>query len=56
VTCCLPAEISTTPSGFEDAALLAAYLLGEPVTMHLIAGLVAVFLGIWIAATDANKP
>lgn len=37
------------------AALLAAQLIGEPVTLHLIAGLVAVFIGIWIAATEANK-
>jgi drug/metabolite transporter (DMT)-like permease len=37
------------------ATLLAAYLLGEPVTLHLIAGLIAVFLGIWIAATETNK-
>jgi drug/metabolite transporter (DMT)-like permease len=36
------------------AALLAAYLIGEPVTIHLAAGMVAVFLGIWIAATEAR--
>lgn len=38
------------------AAVLAAYLVGEPVTAHLIAGMVAVFLGIWIAATEAGAP
>ena len=38
------------------AALLAAYLVGEPVTPHLIAGMIAVFLGIWIAATETNSP
>lgn len=37
------------------AGLLAAQLIGEPVTLHLIAGLVAVFIGIWIAATEANR-
>ena len=34
------------------AGLLAAGLLGEPLTYPLIAGLVAVFAGIWIATSD----
>jgi drug/metabolite transporter (DMT)-like permease len=38
------------------AALLAALLVGEPITLNLIVGLVAVFLGIWIATTEPAKP
>ena len=34
------------------AGLLASYLLGEPITFNLVAGLVAVFLGIWIATAN----
>jgi drug/metabolite transporter (DMT)-like permease len=34
------------------AALLAAYLLGEPITGQLLIGLLAVFSGIWIATTE----
>ena len=34
------------------ASLLAAALVGEPVTPNLGLGLVAVFAGIWIATTD----
>lgn len=37
------------------AGLLAAYLVGEPITFNLVAGLVAVFLGIWIATADFKK-
>ena len=33
------------------AALLATVLVGEPITLSLIAGLIAVFSGIWIATT-----
>ena len=36
------------------AGLLAAVLLGEPVTLNLAAGLVAVFAGIWIATTEGR--
>lgn len=36
------------------AGLLATQLVGEPITVNLIAGLVAVFAGIWIATTDAT--
>jgi drug/metabolite transporter (DMT)-like permease len=51
-----PTRVATTMTVNPVAAtLLAAYLLGEPVTLHLIAGLIAVFLGIWIAATETNK-
>jgi drug/metabolite transporter (DMT)-like permease len=35
------------------AGLLGSQLLGEPLTVNLVAGLVAVFLGILIATTDA---
>ncbi len=37
------------------AALLAAQLVGEPITLNLVFGLVAVFAGIWIA-TMAGQP
>ena len=33
------------------AGLLATQLIGEPITLSLVAGLVAVFAGIWIATT-----
>jgi drug/metabolite transporter (DMT)-like permease len=36
------------------AALLAAALVGEPITLNLVAGLIAVFAGIWIATTNAR--
>ena len=38
------------------AALLASQLVGEPITLNLVLGLVAVFAGIWIATTEAGKP
>ena len=39
------------------AGLLATQLVGEPITVNLVAGLVAVFLGILIATTDPTvKP
>jgi drug/metabolite transporter (DMT)-like permease len=38
------------------AALLATLLVGEPITLNLVVGLVAVFLGIWIATTEPAKP
>lgn len=34
------------------AALLATQLVGEPITINLIVGLIAVFAGIWIATTE----
>jgi drug/metabolite transporter (DMT)-like permease len=37
------------------AGLLATQLVGEPITLNLIIGLVAVFAGIWIATTEAGK-
>jgi len=37
------------------AALLAALLIGEPVTADLVAGLAAVFVGIWLATSEARK-
>ncbi len=36
------------------AGLLAALLVGEPITLNLVLGLVAVFAGIWIATTEAR--
>ena len=36
------------------AGLLAAQLVGEPITPNLVVGLVAVFAGIWIATTKAK--
>ena len=35
------------------AALLATQLVGEPITLSLVIGLVAVFAGIWVATTEA---
>jgi len=37
------------------AALLAQQLVGEPITLNLVVGLVAVFAGIWIATTEAPR-
>src|SRR5262249_28503547 len=34
------------------AGLLAAGLLGEPLTLNLVIGLIAVFAGVWIATTE----
>lgn len=36
------------------AGLLASQLVGEPITLNLVAGLVAVFAGIWIATTTGS--
>jgi drug/metabolite transporter (DMT)-like permease len=36
------------------AALLAALLIGEPITPNLVIGLLAVFAGIWIATSEAK--
>ena len=38
------------------AGLLAAQLVGEPITLNLVFGLVAVFAGIWIATTQSSAP
>jgi drug/metabolite transporter (DMT)-like permease len=38
------------------AALLATQLVSEPITPNLVVGLVAVFLGIWIATTEPATP
>ena len=37
------------------AGLLANQLVGEPITLNLIIGLVAVFLGIWLATTGPRR-
>ena len=34
------------------AAIVAAVLLGEPIGLNLVVGVVAVFAGIWLASTD----
>jgi drug/metabolite transporter (DMT)-like permease len=36
------------------ATLLAALLIGEPITPNLLIGLIAVFAGIWIATGEAK--
>jgi drug/metabolite transporter (DMT)-like permease len=38
------------------AGLLAMQLVGEPITLNLIIGLIAVFAGIWIATTETKRP
>jgi hypothetical protein len=35
------------------AALLARQLVGEPIIVNLVVGLLAVFAGIWFATTEA---
>ena len=37
------------------AGLLATQLVGEPITLNLVAGLIAVFAGIWIATMERKK-
>ena len=37
------------------AALLAALLIGEPITPNLVFGLAAVFAGIWLATSDVKR-
>jgi drug/metabolite transporter (DMT)-like permease len=37
------------------AALLATYLVEEPITLNLVVGLIAVFAGIWLATSDSAK-
>jgi len=37
------------------AGLLATQLVGEPITLNLVVGLIAVFAGIWIATTQTGK-
>jgi drug/metabolite transporter (DMT)-like permease len=37
------------------AGLLAAVLVHEPITFNLVVGLIAVFVGIWIATTQPAK-
>jgi drug/metabolite transporter (DMT)-like permease len=37
------------------AAVLANWLIGEPITLNLVLGLGAVFAGIWIATTEARS-
>jgi len=52
-----PTRVANTMTGNPvAAALLAQQLVGEPITLDLLLGLVAVFAGIWIATTDGAKP
>ena len=52
-----PTRVATTMTINPLAAgLLATQLVGEPITLNLVLGLVAVFAGIWIATTEAGKP
>jgi drug/metabolite transporter (DMT)-like permease len=37
------------------AGLLATQLVGEPITLNLIVGLIAVFAGIWVATTETKR-
>jgi len=37
------------------AGLLANQLVGEPITLNLVIGLVAVFAGIWVATTQRQR-
>jgi drug/metabolite transporter (DMT)-like permease len=38
------------------AALLATQLVDEAITLNLVVGLIAVFLGIWVATTEPARP
>jgi drug/metabolite transporter (DMT)-like permease len=38
------------------ASILAAVILGEPIGLNLIVGIVAVAAGIWLASTDRRQP
>jgi drug/metabolite transporter (DMT)-like permease len=52
-----PTRVATTMTVNPIAAgLLATQLVGEPITTNLVAGLGAVFAGIWIATTETGKP
>jgi drug/metabolite transporter (DMT)-like permease len=37
------------------ASIGAALVLGEPIGLNVIVGIVAVFIGIWLASTNARK-
>lgn len=52
-----PTRVATTMTVNPiTAALLAAVLVAEPITANLVIGLVAVFIGIWIATTERSLP
>jgi drug/metabolite transporter (DMT)-like permease len=51
-----PTRVATTMTVNPIAAgLLAVPLVGEPITIHLLIGLIAVFAGIWIATTPSAR-
>jgi drug/metabolite transporter (DMT)-like permease len=52
-----PTRVATTMTVNPIAAgLLATQLVGEPITLNLVIGLIAIFAGIWIATTEVKKP
>jgi drug/metabolite transporter (DMT)-like permease len=51
-----PTQVANTMTVNPIAAgLLATQLVGEPITVNLVVGLVAVFAGLWIASTPARR-
>jgi drug/metabolite transporter (DMT)-like permease len=47
-----PTRVANTMTANPSAAtLLAAQLVGEPITLNLVIGLIAVFAGIWVATS-----
>ncbi len=46
------ATMTATPIA---AALVGAQLVGEPITINLVIGLIAVFAGIWVATSETAK-
>ena len=50
-----PTRVANTMTVNPAASLLAAILVSEPVGLHLVAGLIAVAAGIWIASTRGQK-
>jgi drug/metabolite transporter (DMT)-like permease len=51
-----PTRVANTMTANPLAAgLLATQLVGEPITLNLVIGLIAVFAGIWIATTETKK-
>jgi drug/metabolite transporter (DMT)-like permease len=54
--CATPTRVANTMTVNPIAAsLLAALLVGEPITPDLVFGLIAVFAGIWLATSDVQK-
>jgi drug/metabolite transporter (DMT)-like permease len=52
----IPARVANTMAVNPLAASIgAALVLGEPIGLNVIVGIVAVFIGIWLASTNARK-